>query len=122
MMMIVLRLLSLLSLKFRWHRHFSPRPLNEVFFQGVKWRDSWTHGPKPMCYRHPTGPHPGGLLWTPAKGASTKTNFALVGVPAQDREHDEEADDIGGGHVPAAAEPEAHRLRFRVHVRQRNAG
>jgi len=27
MMMIVLRLLSLLGLKSRWHRHFSPRPL-----------------------------------------------------------------------------------------------
>jgi len=32
MMMIVLRLLSLLGLKSRWHRHFSPRPLNKVFF------------------------------------------------------------------------------------------
>jgi hypothetical protein len=36
MMMIVLRLLSLLGLKSRWHRHFSPRPLNEMFFQGDK--------------------------------------------------------------------------------------
>jgi len=34
MMMIVLRLLSLLGLKSRWHRHFSLRPPNEVFFQG----------------------------------------------------------------------------------------
>ena len=34
MMMIVLRLLSLLGLKSRWHRHFSARPLNKVFFQG----------------------------------------------------------------------------------------
>jgi hypothetical protein len=34
MMMIVLRLLSLLGLKSRWHRHFSPHPLNKVFFQG----------------------------------------------------------------------------------------
>jgi hypothetical protein len=33
MMMIVLRLLPLLGLKSRWHRHFSLRPLNEVFFQ-----------------------------------------------------------------------------------------
>src|SRR6476661_6907921 len=34
MMMIVLRLLSLLDLKSRWHWHFSPQPLNKVFFQG----------------------------------------------------------------------------------------
>jgi hypothetical protein len=32
MMMIVLRLRSLLGLKSRWHRHFSLRPLDEVFF------------------------------------------------------------------------------------------
>src|ERR1700746_2711335 len=79
MMMIVLRLLSLLGLKSRWHRHFSPRPLNKVFFQGGMSVDSWTLGPKPLCHRHPTGPHPSGLLWTPwtRKGDSTKTNFAL---------------------------------------------
>jgi hypothetical protein len=37
MMKIVLRLLSLLGLKSRWHRHFSRRSLNEVFFQ---WAES----------------------------------------------------------------------------------
>src|SRR6476619_5362596 len=78
MMMIVLRLLSLLGLKSRWHRHFSPRRLNKVFFQGGMSVDSWTLGPKPLCHRHPTGPHPSGLLWTPAKCDSTKSNFALV--------------------------------------------
>src|SRR5690348_13019866 len=77
MMMIVLHLLSLLGLKSRWHRHFSPRPLNKVYFQGWLSVDSWTLGPKPLCHRHPTGPHPSGLLWTPAKGDSTKRNFAL---------------------------------------------
>src|ERR1700751_4299222 len=80
MMMIVLRLLSLLGLKSRGHRHFSPRPLNKVFFQGGISVDSWTLGPKPLCHRHPTGPHSSGLLWTPwtpAKGDSTKTNSAL---------------------------------------------
>jgi hypothetical protein len=44
MMMIVLRLLSLLGLKSRWHRHFSRLPLNEVFFQRDKsgrFVDSW---------------------------------------------------------------------------------
>jgi len=44
MMMIVLRLRSLLGLKSRWHRHFSLRPLDEVFFQGgrdVGFVDSW---------------------------------------------------------------------------------
>ena len=83
MMMIVLRLLPLLGLKSRWHRHFSPRPLNKVFFQGGVSVDSWTPGPKPLCHRHPTGPHPSGLWWTPAKGDSTTSNFAL------------ERDDIG---------------------------
>src|SRR6478752_5329537 len=78
MMMTVLRLLSLLGLKSRWHRHFSPRPLYEVFFQGGMSVDSWTLGPKPLCHRRPTGPHPSGLLWTPAKGDSTKSNVALV--------------------------------------------
>src|SRR6185312_4540436 len=32
------------------------------------------HPRKPLCHRHPTGPHPSGLLWTPwtpAKGDST---------------------------------------------------
>src|SRR6185437_16379554 len=82
MTMIVLRLLSLLGLKSQWHRHFSPRRLNnKVFFRGGISVDSWTLGPKPLCHRHPTGPHPSGLLWTPwtpAKGDSTKSNFALV--------------------------------------------
>ncbi len=45
MMMIVLRLLSLLGLKPRWHRHFSLRPLNKVVFQGgggvAGFVDSW---------------------------------------------------------------------------------
>src|ERR1700759_1133957 len=73
MMMIVLRLrsllLRLLGLKSRWHRPFRPRPLNKVFFQGGGISvDSWTPGPKPLCHRRPTGPHPSGLLWTPAQG------------------------------------------------------
>src|SRR5579871_6903134 len=82
MMMIVLRLLSLLlpllGLKSRWHRHFGRRPLNEVFFQGEKPGDSWTPDPKPLWHRHPTGPHPSGLWWTPDKGCSTKSNFGLA--------------------------------------------
>src|ERR1700751_3141244 len=49
----------------------------KVFFRGPRWRNSWTPGPKPLCHRHPTGPHPSGLLWTP-KGDSTKRNFALA--------------------------------------------
>src|SRR6476620_668531 len=85
MMMIVL--LSLLGLKSRWHRHFSPRPLDKVFFQGCVSVDSWTPGPKPLCHRHPTGPHPSGLLWTPwtpDKGDSTKSDFALgLDLPLQ---------------------------------------
>jgi len=39
------RLLSLLGLKSRGHRHFSPRPPNKVFFQGGGVSvDSWTLG------------------------------------------------------------------------------
>src|SRR6478609_5207192 len=49
-----------------------------VFFQGGNSVDSWTPGPKPLCHRHPTGPHPSGLLWTPAKGDPTKSNLALA--------------------------------------------
>src|SRR3954470_24787888 len=66
MMMIVLRLLSLLGLKSRWHRHFSPGSWVGVFFRGGGVSlDSWTPGPKPLCHRHPTGPRPSGLAWTP---------------------------------------------------------
>src|SRR6476659_2593870 len=81
MMMIVLRLLSLLGLKSRWHRHFRLRPLKGVFSRSPGSVDSWTPGPKPLCHRRPTGPHPSGLLWTPAKGYSTKSKFALVDQP-----------------------------------------
>src|ERR1700760_3438215 len=42
--------------------------------------ESWTPGPKPLCHRCPTGPHRSGLLWTRAKGESTKTNLALGGL------------------------------------------
>src|SRR5215469_11746803 len=44
MMMIVRRLLSLVGLKSRWQRHFSPRPPSKVFFQGggvAGFVDSW---------------------------------------------------------------------------------
>src|SRR3954462_9703194 len=83
MTMIVLRLLSrllpLFGLKSRWHRHFNPRPPNKVFFRGGGVSlDSWTPGPKPLCHRHPTGPHPSGLAWTPATGDPTRSDFALV--------------------------------------------
>src|SRR5579883_3492398 len=49
-----------------------------VFSVGTESVDSWTPGPKPLCHRHPTGPHPSGLLWTPAKGEATKSNVALI--------------------------------------------
>src|SRR5262245_58540770 len=44
--------------------------------------DSWTPGPKPLCHRRPTGPHPSGLLSTPD---STKSNFALIGEADEGR-------------------------------------
>src|SRR3954452_20945202 len=38
----------------------------KVFFRGGGVSlDSWTPGPKSLCHRHPTGPHPSGLAWTP---------------------------------------------------------
>src|SRR5579883_416438 len=48
------------------------------FSVGTEAVDSWTPGPKPLCHRHPTGPHPNGLLWTPAKGDWMKSDVALV--------------------------------------------
>src|SRR6476659_4558558 len=66
----------------------------KVFFQGGMSVDSWTPGPKSLCHRRPTGPHPNGLLWTawtPANGDSTKSNFALAqgccDIAAVDRQH-----------------------------------
>src|ERR1700759_5784214 len=52
-------------------------PEQGCFFREPTSVDSWTPGPKPLCHRHPTGPHPSGLLWTPATGESTKSNVAL---------------------------------------------
>src|SRR4051795_5971688 len=78
---LLLRLLPLLGLKSRWHRHFSRLPPNKVFFEGGGVSlDSWTPGPKPLCHRHPTGPHPSGLGWTPVysrHGRPTRSAFAL---------------------------------------------
>src|SRR5436190_16811414 len=87
MTMIVPRLLSRAGLKSRGHRHFSPRLPNKVFFQGGGVSvDSWTPGPKPLCHRHPTGPQPSGLLWTPANDDSTKSDFALAPADAAAQE------------------------------------
>src|SRR3954468_23709749 len=105
MTMIVLRLLSrllpLLGLKSRWHRHFSPRPPNPMFFRGggrgvAGFVDS---GPKtlvPSASNRSTAEwtlvdsRPETLVpsasnrstrvdssWTPAKGDSTESNFVL---------------------------------------------
>src|SRR5690242_14016907 len=49
-----------------------------VFSGGAVSPDSRTLAPKPLCHRHPTGPHPSGLSWTPAKGDPTNSNFALA--------------------------------------------
>src|SRR5512147_1849884 len=59
----------------------APGPGQGVFSAGPESVDSWTPGPKPLCHRHPTGPHPSGLLWTPwspANGDSTSSNLALA--------------------------------------------
>src|SRR5512147_1880680 len=65
----------------------APGPGQGVFSAGPESVDSWTPGPKPLCHRHPTGPHPSGLLWTPwtpAEGNSTNSSFALALHPLLD--------------------------------------
>src|SRR3954462_14121839 len=84
MTMIVLRLLSLLGLKSRWHRHFSPGPPNTVFFRGVGVGCRWIRG---LRAQNPcaigiqpvhTRVDSWGLEWPPATGDSTRSDFALV--------------------------------------------
>ena len=36
------------------------------------------------------------------------SSLKALGVPAEQREHEEEPDDIGNGHVPSLAQPTAH--------------
>src|SRR5579883_2916595 len=43
------------------------------FSVGTESVDSWTPGPKPLCHRHPTGPHPSGLQWTPPRAIRPTT-------------------------------------------------
>src|SRR5579883_1217908 len=87
MTMIVPRLvpLPLLGLKSRWHRHFSLRP--RCFLWGTESVDSWTLGPKPLCHRHPTGPHPSGLLWTPRGKDGPTKSWAFFPMRASDLTH-----------------------------------
>src|SRR5690348_9922872 len=42
-----------------------PSPEEGAFRLRSESVDSWTPGPKPLCHRHPTGPHLSGLPWTP---------------------------------------------------------
>src|SRR5579883_3614583 len=49
------------------------------FSVGTECVDSWTPGPKPFCHRHPTGPHPSGLLWTPAESFFDERQLRLGG-------------------------------------------
>ena len=68
MMMTVLRLLSLLGLKSRWHRHFSPRPFNKVFFQGAgigELVNSWPETLVPSASNRST---PEWILWNSRQG------------------------------------------------------
>ena len=45
-----------------------------------------------------------------------------IRMPAQDAQHDEEGNDVGGRDRPAVAEPERDGLRLGVHVGKRDAG
>src|SRR3954471_12578820 len=69
-----------------------------VFLGGVS-VDSWTPGPKPLCHRHPTGPHPSGLLWTPVDSRhadSTMSDFALAALFQPGHERLEPRRPLGG--------------------------
>src|ERR1700742_1867900 len=59
----------------------APRLLPEqgCFFRERTSVDSWTLGPKPLCHRHPTGPHPSGLLWTPGIALPSEAEIEEVG-------------------------------------------
>src|SRR3954469_2146691 len=95
------RLLSLLGLKSRWHRHFSPRPLDRCFFRGVgcRWirglraQNPCAIGIQPVHSRVDSG----GLQWTSATGESTKSDFALEQEDSRQAEEGEEADHVGDG-------------------------
>src|SRR5512135_901802 len=85
MMMIVRRLLSL------------PERDRGVFPGEGESVDSWSPGPKPLCHRHPTGPHPSGLLWTPwtpAEGEAMESDFAL-GIDHRHGVHLEQPSGLG---------------------------
>src|SRR6185437_2905842 len=106
MIIIVLRVLSLLRLRCRWHRHFShSSPQMRVFFQGRASVDSWTPGLEPLCHRHPTGPLRSGLSWTPWTLVPDRGAVA-PGVGAADpeaaRRVDDDAVGVAGIFVPAA--------------------
>src|ERR1700758_1679554 len=59
-----------------------------VFSGGPGWQDSWTPGPKPLCHRHRTGPHPSGLLWTPwTPGALAAAAAGLLAAAARAGAH-----------------------------------
>src|SRR5690242_5709746 len=82
MTMIVLRLLPLLGLRCRWHRHFSRlRPVRSGFSRGVGGR--WIRGllaQNPCAIGIEAVHDPRGLLWTrwtPGKADSTKSDVAL---------------------------------------------
>src|SRR3954463_3994157 len=78
MMMIMLRLLSLLGLKSRWHRHFSPRARTRCFFrgEGCRWirglraQNACAIGIQPVHTRVDSGGLPPG-------GEPTNSDFAL---------------------------------------------
>src|SRR3954463_69832 len=78
MMMIVLRLLSLLGLKPRWHRHFSPRCFSRGvgcrWIRGLRAQNPCAIGMQPVHTRVDSR----GLQWTPATRDSTSSDFALV--------------------------------------------
>src|SRR5215475_4241055 len=87
MTMIVLRLLSLLGLKSRWHRHFSPRPLDRVVFSGGRgvggFVDSWLETLVPSASNRSTPE------WTLVDScglpprAIRRSNFGLVAQPVE---------------------------------------
>src|SRR4051812_21769707 len=117
MTMIVLHLLSrlllLLGLKSRWHRHFSPRPPNTVFFrgEGCRWirglrgRNPCAIGIQPVHTRvdpaFPPAPPEPGVFW----GGGVSVDSGPRGPNPLSHRHPPGPPPSGPGWPPATGEP-----------------
>src|SRR5258705_9166060 len=91
-----------------WGLH-TPKPANRI---PIRPRNQAVSGPCYSCW--------GARRWRAVRNHSRLVG--RIGMPAHDKEQDEEANHIGKAHVPAVIEPAPHRPRLRKHVGERNAG